>query len=189
MKRRDHTRSALLLACALGACDDGAGQRGGPSDSQRSPYADQQHGELRSLSAKEVEDLREGRGMGLARAAELNSYPGPRHVLDLREPLAIDEATASRLETIMQRMSSEAKLLGATIVAEESELDRAFRHGRISAEEVASRTESLAVHYARLRTVHLEAHLETKALLSAAQVAKYDELRGYTSGGAHQHGS
>ena len=188
MKRRDHVRSAMLLACVLAACDDAADKRE-TIDPQRSPYADQQHGELRSLSAKEVEDLREGRGMGLARAAELNSYPGPRHVLDLREPLAIDAATAARLEAIMERMLGEAKTLGATIVAEESELDRAFREARINAEEVALRTESLAAHYARLRAVHLEAHLETKALLSEAQVAKYDALRGYTSGGGHQHGS
>jgi hypothetical protein len=30
-----------------------------------------------------------------------------------------------------------------------------------------------------LRVVHLGAHLETRALLSAAQVGRYNELRGY----------
>ena len=47
-----------------------------------SPYRDQAATAIRALTQKEIEDLRIGRGMGLARAAELNSYPGPRHVLD-----------------------------------------------------------------------------------------------------------
>lgn len=48
----------------------------------RSPYRGQEAGTLRGLSSEEIKELREGRGMGLARAAELNGYPGPRHVLD-----------------------------------------------------------------------------------------------------------
>jgi ribosomal protein S13 len=189
MEIRDNVRWGLLLAYALVACDDGASKTSEQSDGHRSPYADPPPGELRSLTTKEVEDLREGRGMGLARAAELNSYPGPRHVLDMREQLNIDTATAQKLEVVMQRMLGEAKTLGATIVAEEGVLDRAFRESRITTDEVAQRTESLAAHYARLRAVHLEAHLETKALLSEVQIAKYNELRGYTNGRAHQHGS
>jgi hypothetical protein len=47
-----------------------------------SPYREQLASEIRGLTTKEIEDLREGRGMALARAAELNGYPGPRHVLD-----------------------------------------------------------------------------------------------------------
>jgi hypothetical protein len=41
----------------------------------------------------------------------------------------------------------------------------------------------------RLRAVHLAAHLETRAILSAQQVAQYDKLRGYdgTSGSNHSH--
>ena len=51
-------------------------------DALTSPYRDQTAAEIRGLTEKEISELREGRGMGLARAAELNGYPGPRHVLD-----------------------------------------------------------------------------------------------------------
>jgi hypothetical protein len=47
-----------------------------------SPYRDQASTSIRGFTEKEIDDLREGVGMGLARSAELNSYPGPRHVLD-----------------------------------------------------------------------------------------------------------
>ena len=50
-----------------------------------SPYREQLASEIRGLTAKEIEDFREGRGMALARAAELNGYPGPRHMLDAVE--------------------------------------------------------------------------------------------------------
>ena len=39
---------------------------------------------IRGLSEQEIDDLTNGRGMGLARAAELNGYPGPLHVLRRR---------------------------------------------------------------------------------------------------------
>ena len=46
-------------------------------------YAGLQDREIKALSSQQIGDLREGRGMGMALAAELNNYPGPRHVLDL----------------------------------------------------------------------------------------------------------
>jgi hypothetical protein len=36
--------------------------------------------------------------------------------------------------------------------------------------------------YGELRFIHLAAHLSTRAILTADQVATYDRLRGYSSG-------
>lgn len=47
------------------------------------PYAGQETREIKALSPDEVAAHLEGRGMGFAKAAELNHYPGPKHVLDL----------------------------------------------------------------------------------------------------------
>ena len=66
---------ALLLAAPIAP----AQQHGG--------YAGQQSREIKALSAQETADLLAGRGMGLARTAELNGHPGPMHVLELRRPL------------------------------------------------------------------------------------------------------
>ena len=60
-----------------------------------SPYAGEQTREIKALSGSDIANLRNGRGMGLARPAELNRYPGPRHVLDTAE-LALTPAQIAR---------------------------------------------------------------------------------------------
>ncbi len=52
-----------------------------------SPYIEQLDSPVRGLSEEEVDNLLNGKGPGYARMAELNGYPGPRHVLDLRSQL------------------------------------------------------------------------------------------------------
>jgi hypothetical protein len=47
------------------------------------PYAGMQARAIKALSAEQIADLKAGRGLSLALAAELNGYPGPRHVLEL----------------------------------------------------------------------------------------------------------
>src|SRR5581483_6020910 len=54
-----------------------------------SPYAGQQSREIKSLSDREIDGLKNARGLGLAKAAELNGYPGPMHVLELADALNI----------------------------------------------------------------------------------------------------
>ena len=59
----------------------------GAALAQVSPYAGQQTREIKALSAQEIDDLLNARGMALAKAAELNGYPGPRHSLELADKL------------------------------------------------------------------------------------------------------
>ncbi len=54
-----------------------------------SPYAGEQSRSIKSLSKEDVADYIDGKGMGFAKAAELNGYPGPKHVLELAEQLAL----------------------------------------------------------------------------------------------------
>src|SRR5260370_35761868 len=49
---------------------------------QPSPYAGQESRAIKALSDTEIDDLANGRGMGLAKAGELTGYPGPSPVLD-----------------------------------------------------------------------------------------------------------
>jgi len=131
------------------------------------------------LSAMEVDDLLNGRGMGLARAAELSGYPGPRHVLDLAGELSLSEPVARETQAIFERMQVAAKKIGAEIVALESELGRAFIERTIDAPTVDARTREIAGREGELRAVHLRAHVELTALLSPQQIAAYNALRGY----------
>lgn len=50
---------------------------------QPSPYAGLESRPIKALSAEEIERYRNGEGMGLAMAAELNHFPGPKHVFEL----------------------------------------------------------------------------------------------------------
>jgi hypothetical protein len=155
------------------------------------PYAGQERRAIKALSEQETADLLAGRGMGLAKAAELNSYPGPMHVLEMREQLGLDAAQVAALEDQKRRMADAAIALGKQLVSAERELDRLFAERRIDAAILQAKAEAIGRMHGKLRAVHLATHLETRAVLSDAQVRRYDELRGYTGTAPaqpHRHG-
>jgi hypothetical protein len=161
-----------------------------PAAAQTSGYGGQESRAIKALSAEETADLLAGRGMGAARAAELNHYPGPAHVLELREQLGLSAEQIHAVQEIFDRMSGAAKPLGAEIVAAEKHLDEAFGLGSIAADTVRGETAAIAELQGKLRAVHLTAHLETRAVLQPEQIARYDILRGYAAGApppAHDH--
>jgi hypothetical protein len=47
------------------------------------PYAGQQGRSIKAPSDDDIAALRKDEGMGMAKAAELNGYPGPAHVYNL----------------------------------------------------------------------------------------------------------
>jgi Spy/CpxP family protein refolding chaperone len=143
------------------------------------PYAGQQSRGIKALSERETADLLAGRGMGLARAAELNSYPGPMHALEMAQALELNAAQVAALEDQKRRMAAVAIALGQKIVAEEGDLDRLFAEGRIDPASLQAQSEAIGLLQGQLRAVHLATHLETRAVLTDAQVQHYNELRGY----------
>jgi hypothetical protein len=160
----------------------------GAAAGHASPYVQQLDSPVRGLSAQEVEDLLNGRGMGLARAAELSGYPGPRHVLDLASELALDAAQREDAQSIFERMQREAKELGAELVELERALGQSFVDRTASEAGVAEATAAIGELQGRLRAVHLRAHVELTEQLDPRQIARYSELRGYTTTPAHGHG-
>jgi hypothetical protein len=88
-----------------------------------SPYVGQEKRTIKSLSATEVADLLAGKGLGFAKAAELNGYPGPSHVLELSSQLKLSDEQVAKTQIIFQRMEAEAKGLGARLVEAERELN------------------------------------------------------------------
>ena len=152
-----------------------------------SPYADQGPSEVKGLSADEVRAYRDGTGHGLAKPAELNHYPGPRHVLDLSADLTLTAAQTARAREIFDRMHTDAVSLGDRILSAEKTLDRAFASGAIDGAELRAQVASIAWLQGELRRVHLQAHVETRALLRPEQIDHYDALRGYAPPSTHSH--
>jgi hypothetical protein len=146
---------------------------------QQSPYAGDQKRSIKALSPADVDALTNGTGMGMAKAGELNGYPGPAHVLGMSDMLKLTSDQKVAITAIMGRMSTSAKGLGARILDSERILDEQFAKGTITPELLTQETAEIGRLQGQLRAVHLEAHLETKALLSAEQIAAYDKMRGY----------
>jgi len=144
-----------------------------------SPYARQQSRPVKALSAQEVEDYREGRGMGTSKVAELNHYPGPRHVIDAAQQLGLTHEQLEKAKAIYTAMSESAKAIGRRIVAKESELEALFAGGKATADNTRSIVGELGALQASFRFAHLNAHLATLQILKPEQLVRYDALRGY----------
>ena len=144
-----------------------------------SPYAGEEANSIKSLSAAEITALRAGRGMGFAKLAELNGYPGPRHVLELAAELELSDAQRADSEALFADMQAAAVRLGEELIVAEALLDKAFADGSIDRVSLESRLLEIGAIRARLRYVHMAAHLQQASLLSEAQRAAYNVLRGY----------
>lgn len=154
---------------------------------QAAPYAGQEQRAIKALSADEVESYLKGKGAGLAKAAELNHYPGPAHVLELADQLGLSAQQKARTEAIFKTMQADAIRSGQALVDKEQELDRRFAGATITSQELRSLLEQIGKLQAEVRRAHLHAHLQQRAVLNTAQVTKYDSLRGYGSGQGHSH--
>jgi len=146
-----------------------------------SPYAGQQEREIKAFSRQDMEDLIQGRGMGLAKAGELNGYPGPAHVLDLASKLRLTDEQIRLVTAIKDRMSAAAIPQGKEIIRRERELEQEFTTGHVTEPDLTAETEAIGQLQGRLRSIHLAAHIETKRVLTPDQVARYITLRGYGS--------
>jgi hypothetical protein len=169
----------MLIALAIVAGDR---QSVAQTALEQQPYAGLQTREIKALSREQMADLAGGRGMGLALAAELNGYPGPRHVLDLAGQLNLTDDQRANVERLFEQMKSEALPLGQKLLTAERNLDRAFADRAMTPEQLQAMTADIAETQGKLRNAHLKYHLATAALLNADQVRRYSELRGYTAG-------
>ena len=143
------------------------------------PHAHGQSAAVPSLTADEVRELRNGEGMGLARAAELNHFPGPKHILEFMSELDLGSAQIERIETIHGKMRAQAIAKGEDILKAELRLADLFASGQPTAAEVRRITERLGAMRGRLRAIHLLAHIESAHELTGEQIERYDRLRGY----------
>jgi hypothetical protein len=147
----------------------------------QSPYAGMQTRPIKALSAQQIDDLKAGRGMGLALAAELNGYPGPSHVLELSDQLALSPAQKRRIQKLFESMKAESTPIGARLIEQEGALDQQFASRSITPDALKDATTKIGMTQAELRNAHLKYHLETAQILSPDQMTQYAELRGYAS--------
>lgn len=159
-----------------------------------SPYAGQEGRAIKALDQAFLEGLREGAGLGFAKSAELNGYPGPAHLLEHKAEIPLTPQQAVAIQDIFERMRADAIRLGAALIDAETELEMAFRGGRIDEGQMNALTSAAGKARTEVRARHLAAHLEATALLQPEQIERYNALRGYGMsrghgghGGGHKH--
>lgn len=150
------------------------------TQTQVSEYAGQEIREIKSLSGQDIDEIQRGQGWGLAKAAELNGVPGPRHVLDLRNQLDLTATQVEQIEDSFDAMQAEAISVGSEFLSAEKSLEKLFRQQSVDDKALHDLLVASALARAELRYVHLSRHLEMLNVLSAEQVATYNSLRGYT---------
>jgi hypothetical protein len=173
-------KHVLTLVAAMAALAPGL------APAQHSAYSGQQVRQIKALSDDEIKQYRSGAGMGYARAAELNAFPGPMHVLELDDQLALSPQQRSASKQLMDAHKAEASVIGVKLVEAERTLDHLFAGAKLDQSGLASQVRTVAALYGEYRLSHLETHRRMRALLTSEQVRRYDELRGYA--GERQHG-
>ncbi len=139
-------------------------------------------GTVGALPEERRAGLLAGDGLGLAQAAELNCFPGPKHVLELQATLDLSARQLARVRELRATVLADARRLGAQIVAAEGELHRRFEHRHIDEAALTELTSKIGRLEGELRRAHLTAHLDTERVLSEAQTKTYCRERGIPGG-------
>jgi hypothetical protein len=131
-----------------------------------------------SQGLDDITALLAGEGAGQSLVAERRGVPGPRHVLEHADALALSRAQLTRVTRIRESMHQRAIALGQTIVAAETQLDQLFATTPLDTATIAAQVARIGELRAQLRQVHLDAHVATSPQLTEAQLVRYAALRG-----------
>jgi hypothetical protein len=124
----------------------------------------------------EREAIERGEGFGMALAADKHGYPGPKHVLDMKKELKLTPAQEVAMQKLMSEMKVKALAKGKDVLLAEKRLEELFAQGK-SEDELREETYRVASLRAELRWVHLATHLAAKKILTAQQIAAYQQMR------------
>lgn len=119
----------------------------------------------------------QGLGAGMAFAADQNGYPGPRHVLELKDRLQLTPAQEARITALQTAMFADSRPKSARLLEAEARLRRLFAAGTADEARVRAAVGDIERARSDVRLVHLLTHLETRAVLTEEQRRAYHEAR------------
>lgn len=134
-------------------------------------------GMLSGVSEQEKEMLLKGGGLGAGMIAMMNGYPGPKHVLEMGDELELTAAQRESIGTIYGKVKAESVKLGTELVEKDEALAALFTSGSVSTKDVEKRSREIGELQGRLRAAHLNAHVQTHAELTPAQLAKLPTMQ------------
>lgn len=131
-----------------------------------SGYSGQEKNEIKSLSQNQVSGYLNGKGMGFVKAAELNHYPGPKHVLEMITELSLSHEQVQKAKDIYNEMHNTASQLGKRYIQKEKELDHQFATKLVDEGGLSALLLEIGTIKSKIRFAHLKAHLQMKGVLS-----------------------
>jgi Spy/CpxP family protein refolding chaperone len=176
MGRREKALTAVALGAmvfTVGPGSAGGQHHGAPAGSGAPP----RHKFVEMCATDFEQTIASGRGAGLAFVADQNGYPGPLHVLELKDRLKLTAEQEAKVQTMLTAMFAESKPKSARMLDAEAKLRHLFASGH--ADETAVRAAVADVEKARteVRLIHLMFHLRTRGLLTDEQRRLYHEVR------------
>lgn len=161
----------------------------GPAPAQHAPHGGHQggaavsgHEEAQRCIESFDRVVADGRGFGMAFAADRHGYPGPLHVLELGETLGLSPSQASQVRALETAMFAESRPRSGALLAAERRLDALFTSGRATEADLASLVAEVERLRGEVRLIHLRYHLRTRDVLTEQQRLVYHERRWGGSG-------
>lgn len=160
---------ALLLAAPATAQQPGHHHTpGAPSDA---------HARVQAYAEEHDAVIASGRGFGMAFAADQHGYPGPMHVLELKDLLRLTPEQDARMRALLHAMFAESRPKSARLLEAEARLRALFASGAADEPRVRAAVAEVEGARSEVRLVHLLTHLKTRDLLTEAQRRAYHEAR------------
>jgi len=119
----------------------------------------------------------DGRGFGLAFVADQEGYPGPLHVLELKDWLRLHPDQERAMQRMMDAMFAESKPAAARLLAAERRLRSLFVTATADEPSVRAAVADVERAHTELRLVHLLTHLRTREHLTNEQRRLYHAAR------------
>ena len=168
---------ALSFALAAGLAGVAFAQGSAHHGPSGAPGGPPHHALAQTCDGAFEENVRDGRGFGMAFVADQQGYPGPLHVLELKDRLRLSSDQEAKAQALLAAMFAASRPKSARLLNAEARLRQLFAAGR--PDEAAVRTAVGEVEMARadVRLVHLMFHLEMRDALTDEQRRVYQEAR------------
>jgi Spy/CpxP family protein refolding chaperone len=175
----------VVLAAGLGGAD---AQHAAPPAVPGGPSA---HMLAQTCATAFEKNIATGRGFGMAFVADHNGYPGPLHLLELKDRLKLTPDQEAKAQAMMSAMFAESRPKSARLLDAEAKLAQLFASGRADDASVLAAVTEVEKARTEVRLVHLMTHLKARDLLTDEQRRLYTEARwsAHRSIGVHGAGS
>ena len=99
----------------------------------------------------------------------------------MKAELVLSIEQEKSIQILFEDMKSKAIPLGKKLIELEKKLNISFANRSITNKLLRQQLKAISNVQMQLRYVHLQTHLITPTILTPAQIAKYNKLRGYDS--------